>query len=328
MADHSFKNMVLIEREYIMINTTTPFSIFQRHWKYPLNPPGEDVLPLFPPGKLIDAKLLSQIYQVDKCYIEKKDQEAWQNYVAEIRKTINPAETKVALARVEDLVVHMLDAGKNSSFDEAKMKGFNNVAENVVGIVKQSTDAVKFIKTLIEHSSYTYYHSAGVGILAPAIAMELGETDPNTLQEYSLGGLMHDVGKLDIDDAIINKPDALNDEEWKLLKAHPLNGVKKVKDLPQITKRILNMIEFHHEKIGGNGYPHGLKKDAIPVEARVVAVADIFNALTTTRSYRHKRTAFEALMLIRHEMINDIWPPALDALVKILAKDVMPVKKK
>ena len=98
-------------------------------------------------------------------------------------------------------------------------------------------------------------------------------------------GLLHDVGKIGVPDSVINKPSKLTDEEFDLIRKHPLIGcgiLERIKDKPELAKAA----RWHHERYGGGGYPDGIAGDAIPEEARIIAVADAYDAMTSRRSYR------------------------------------------
>ena len=131
---------------------------------------------------------------------------------------------------------------------------------------------------------YTRGHSERVARYASAIAREMG-LPPDEVRKTRLSALLHDVGKIGVDDRIIRKPTALTDDEFELMKAHPAKGAAIMETIPQLAAIIPGM-RWHHEKWEGGGYPDGLKGEQIPVQARIVAVADAFDAMTTTRPYQ------------------------------------------
>lgn len=131
---------------------------------------------------------------------------------------------------------------------------------------------------------YTRGHSERVARYASAIAREMG-LPADEARKVRLSALLHDVGKIGIDDRIIRKPTALTDEEFELMKAHPVKGAAIMETIPQLADIIPGM-KYHHEKWEGGGYPDGLKGEQIPMQARIVAVADAFDAMTTTRPYQ------------------------------------------
>jgi HD-GYP domain-containing protein (c-di-GMP phosphodiesterase class II) len=131
---------------------------------------------------------------------------------------------------------------------------------------------------------YTRGHSARVSALAVVIARRLGWRG-SRLSGLRLGGLLHDVGKLNLDDAVLRKPGPLDEREYSEIKRHPLAGARLIRRLEAL-RPALPYILFHHEWWDGSGYPSGRSGEQIPVGARIVAVADAFDAMTSPRPYR------------------------------------------
>ncbi len=131
---------------------------------------------------------------------------------------------------------------------------------------------------------YTRGHSERVAAYAAAIAQELA-LPAEDVERTRLSALLHDVGKIGVDDRIIRKPTALTEEEFEQMKTHPIKGAAIMSAIPQLADVIPGM-KYHHEKWSGGGYPEGLKGEAIPLQARIVTVADTFDAMTTTRPYQ------------------------------------------
>src|SRR5690606_33046926 len=140
---------------------------------------------------------------------------------------------------------------------------------------------------------YTAGHSERVAHLSVAIgrAMQLSE---DQLEVLHLGALLHDIGKIGVPDAILRKPGTLTDEEFEQIKLHPSLGARILKPLHFLSEHVA-IVELHHEQPDGRGYPHGLEGHAIPLHARIVHVADAFDAMTTARAYRPGRPANEAM---------------------------------
>ena len=132
--------------------------------------------------------------------------------------------------------------------------------------------------------SYTNGHSARVADYAKRLAIAAGKTEQEVLIIH-YAGLLHDVGKIAIPEAIITKPTKLTDEEFEIIKTHPVEGAKILADV-DIMPELKDAAKYHHERIDGKGYPEGLKGDEIPEIARVIAVADAYDAMTSKRSYR------------------------------------------
>jgi HD-GYP domain-containing protein (c-di-GMP phosphodiesterase class II) len=144
---------------------------------------------------------------------------------------------------------------------------------------------------------YTRGHSERVSRISVAIAQRL-ELLEDEIENIRVSALLHDVGKIGIDDNILKKPAALTPEEFEIMKQHPQKGFKIMSQIPAM-KEFLPGMYMHHEMVDGNGYPQGLKGDEIPMQARIVAVADTFDAMTTDRPYQKAMKFEDALGLIR-----------------------------
>ena len=131
---------------------------------------------------------------------------------------------------------------------------------------------------------YTRGHSERVAAYAASIASEMA-LPAAEVEQIRLSALLHDVGKIGVDDRIIRKPTALTEEEFRIMKTHPIKGAAIMSAIPQLADVIPGM-KYHHEKWSGGGYPEGIKGEEIPKQARIVTVADTFDAMTTTRPYQ------------------------------------------
>ena len=147
------------------------------------------------------------------------------------------------------------------------------------------TTLENFMTALDMRDVETYGHSKTVARYSHVLAEALGISDPKTLDNIRRGALLHDAGKIAIPDAILKKPGPLTAPEWEKIKRHPALGYGLIKDV-KLVREVGNIILCHHEKFDGTGYPRGLKKSAIPLEARIFAVADTLDAITSHRPYR------------------------------------------
>lgn len=144
----------------------------------------------------------------------------------------------------------------------------------------------EFLATLEARDRYTASHCSRVAVFADLIAEEIGLSDPGRLRNLRVAALLHDLGKLDVPLAILHKPGKLDDEEWAAMRTHVERGTDRASCLAEAVCRI---IAEHHERPDGRGYPRKLRGDAICLEARIVAVADAFDAMTSNRPYRRAR---------------------------------------
>ncbi len=141
------------------------------------------------------------------------------------------------------------------------------------------------------------------------------------LRVLARAGLMHDIGKLGIPEAVLGKHSALDEYEWSLMRTHPEMGLTLLDRAGQSSREVLAVL-YHHERLDGSGYPYGLKAEAIPIEARIVAVADTYDALTSDRPYRRACTEAEARRVLIEEARKRLDSRAVSALLGALDNSV------
>ncbi len=151
-------------------------------------------------------------------------------------------------------------------------------------------------------------HSIRVSRIACMLAAELGMTEKQ-IKSLERGALLHDIGKIGISDTILHKPGKLTDDEWKIMRVHPDIGARIVEGIPFLQETV-SVIRYHHERWDGSGYPVGLSGKEIPTQARIFAVADVFDALTSKRRYREKSSPDEALEFME-ENSGVLFDPAI-----------------
>ena len=162
-------------------------------------------------------------------------------------------------------------------------------------------------------------HSTRVSRLTCLLAEEIGLSGLH-LKAIERGSLLHDIGKIGISDTVLHKPGKLTDEEWKTMRIHPDIGARIVEGIPFLQDS-LPVIRYHHERWDGSGYPIGLKGEEIPIQARIFAVADVFDALTSRRSYRTKSSAEEAIQYIKEQSGILFDPMIVEALTRLPYKE-------
>jgi len=162
-----------------------------------------------------------------------------------------------------------------------------------------------------QHDYWTFVHVINVALLSALTGMCLGYQGKR-LKELTLGALLHDLGKLHIPSEILNKPGSLSDEEFALIKQHPLIGGEMLKN-SHVLPSVLATIKEHHERWNGKGYPYGLKGNDIHRDAQIVAVADVYEALTADRPYRKGLPPYHALEMIIAWSGNDFNPKVVQA---------------
>ena len=147
---------------------------------------------------------------------------------------------------------------------------------------------------LSTNDAYTGAHSRSVVVLSRSVGVQMG-LDDATLRDVEFGALLHDVGKVNVPNEIINKPGALNDEEWEVMRAHTAEGERMLERIGGMLGEVGTVVRSHHEHFDGSGYPDGLAGEGIPIASRVIACCDAFNAMTTDRPYRLAMSTDEAI---------------------------------
>ncbi len=176
---------------------------------------------------------------------------------------------------------------------------------NVVDLILSDSETALKMLGILSHDYYTYTHSVNVGVLSVSLARALYRwSSVETLHELGAGFFFHDLGKVRVSSKIINKPGRLNEEEMGEMRTHPYKGYEILDETGFLTEEAELIVLQHHERSDGTGYPRGLKGGEIHEYGRICSIADVFDALTSRRSYHRERTPFEALDLMREEMLG------------------------
>jgi len=176
-----------------------------------------------------------------------------------------------------------------------------------------------------EKDPYTRGHSDRVTRYSLMIGKELN-LDATFMETLQISAQLHDVGKIGIEDRILKKPGALTAEEFEVMKTHTTKGANILRPVTQLAE-MLPGIELHHEALDGRGYPYGLRDDQIPLLARVIAVADTFDALTTNRPYQHAHTPEEALKIIQNLAGKRLDPVPVAALLSVYGRGEIRIQR-
>jgi len=203
-----------------------------------------------------------------------------------------PAEVSSQVERVGEVAVFWLVGALSASFFEQQRR--------FVGQIEVANDntllALAAALDVREHN--TGVHSQRVADYTLRLAREVGVRDKDTLDVFWRGALLHDVGKIGIPDKVLMKPGPLSDEEWAVMRNHPEVGARMLRKI-DFLRGASEIVRSHHERFDGAGYPRKLKGAQIPLGARVFAVIDVYDALTTDRAYHTARSHTDALAKIR-----------------------------
>ncbi len=169
------------------------------------------------------------------------------------------------------------------NFEEELLHKFNN--EQIKSHNHLMEMATSLAGAIDAKDPYTKNHSTSVSRYSEALARAVNLPEEE-VEQIKLGALLHDVGKIGIPESVLKKPDKLSDEEWEIMKQHPVIGAEKVIEPNEALRNLIPIVKYHHERIDGNGYPDKLKGNKIPLAARIVSVADAYHALISDRPYR------------------------------------------
>lgn len=190
------------------------------------------------------------------------------------------------------------------------------VHEQATRIQELFLQGVQMLARALEaKDAYTRGHSIRVSQYAVAMASRMGFAGVS-LDGIRLGGELHDIGKIGTREAVLHKPGMLTAEEFRQITEHPLLGERMLSPLAQESPDVLRIVRSHHERLDGRGFPDGLRGEKIPIEARIVAVADAFDAMTTRRPYRESRSPADALAELRRVAGSQLDPEAVEAFVE------------
>lgn len=189
------------------------------------------------------------------------------------------------------------------------VKKVQKTTQTIIENLLQNKNNVHQLTDVRRYDNYTFYHSISVCALATMLGILRGYS-PKRLSEVSIGALLHDVGKVKISPNILNKPEKLTDEEMQVMKTHSEEGFKTLRKNRELSVVPMHVAYQHHEKFDGTGYPRGLKGDSIHEYARIVAIADVYDALTSDRAYKKACHPYEAYKIMI-EMVNSHFDPEL-----------------
>jgi HD-GYP domain-containing protein (c-di-GMP phosphodiesterase class II) len=171
---------------------------------------------------------------------------------------------------------------------------------------------------LVADDAYTGgEHTSGVVALALDVGTHLG-LDARDQRNLEFGALLHDVGKIRVPDAIINKPGKLTAEEWEVVKRHPADGQEMLDRIGGVLGEVGIIVRGHHERWDGAGYPDGLEATAIPLASRIICASDAFSAMTTNRSYRAAMSLPEAIEELRACSGTQFDPEVVEAIIEVV----------
>lgn len=246
--------------------------------------------------------------------------------VADVRATKKEGRRATNIAAISDQLKEALSENKSNpekraevihKYSVSMMQNLwqNPTKERIADFKKSVVSVVDVILSddatnsqLLRITTYdynTYIHSVNVGVLAMSLAKAVfRRSDRDNMHELGAGFFLHDIGKIRIDEAIINKTGKLDDEELAVMQTHPDLGFKILSKAKQINEESRLIVLQHHERCNGTGYPKRLSGEDIHVYGRICSVADVFDALVSKRPYKSQLNPFDALKTMKEEMLD------------------------
>jgi HD-GYP domain-containing protein (c-di-GMP phosphodiesterase class II) len=219
-----------------------------------------------------------------------------------------------------DEVTHIIkEIGRGSCVNINQIK---NISKHIIHEFDTLSDAVNYLHLVRPLDDYTYSHSLNVSLMGIVISKWLG-LDERQTDDIAIAGLLHDIGKTQIAQELLAKPDRLTKEEFEEVKKHAILGYILIEKVADISLEIKQAVLMHHEKIDGTGYPLGAKEGQIPLCAKIIAVADIYDAMTSNRTYRDKLCPFDVIKDFEMQTYGKLDTKVLSVFLKNIANSYL-----
>jgi HD-GYP domain-containing protein (c-di-GMP phosphodiesterase class II) len=224
-------------------------------------------------------------------------------------------KAKVVYARSIEMINNVLGKPDAKNISDSK-----KAIAAVVDMILADKETSHYLTRITNHDFYTYTHSVNVGFLAICLAKTVfQDSDAHNMHELGAGFFLHDVGKVRVPPDIINKPGRLTDEEMAEVRRHPTQGFNILHESRQLTNECRTIVLQHHERNDGAGYPHRLRGQDIHIYGRICSIADVYDALTSDRPYRGRMQPFEALKLMKEDMMHHFQHDLFEKFVLMLS---------
>ncbi|MEM6776599.1 MAG: HD-GYP domain-containing protein [Planctomycetota bacterium] len=256
---------------------------------------------------------------VTQLYIQPEDRAAYQSYLRELanEEGPNPSSSAQHAAVLNEVVLDVLETSFDGGTIDDAVGATRQLSKMAANLVTRADFAAPDLFRVLHHDYATFTHSANVAFYSGVLARALAFTDDD-IEQIIAGGLLHDLGKLQIDDAILTKPSKLDDLEFHAIKKHPLRGFQQLARREDLSWGQLMMAYQHHERLDGGGYPVGVTEDAIHPWAKLCAVVDIYEAVTSHRPYRKPMPREQALSILSRESGKALDPEMVQCWISVI----------
>ncbi len=257
---------------------------------------------IYKKNTLLKKEHIQLLVALNSIYVEEREKFLYEEYYKEfIDKKQLSNIMAVSYQDVKESLLHLFE--KPESLERIKIVE-EKIKEMVVKILENKVTISLFLLAL-EYNYYTYTHSLNVAVYAICLGKYLG-MNATELEILGTSAVLHDIGKSKIDPKILHKEEKLTDEEFEIIKKHPELGWEILKKAGIEDRHILAGVRSHHEKIDGSGYPDKLNENEIHQYAKIIAICDVFDALTTSKSYKNSVDTFSTIVMMKKEMTNHL----------------------
>lgn len=270
----------------------------------------------------VDGNAKVKLREIEGLYVSEEDEELYQAYVSRHLQSIAKS-SDISIDQKAHLIYEKASETVKAMFKNPEslenVKNAQDVVNGSIEIILNDHCAVESLMKITAHDYYTHTHSVNVSIYTLSLGAFLG-IEGKDLEVLGMAAILHDLGKSKIDYEIINKNGKLTDDEFIQMKKHPALGHEIALKLGIKDERILSGIRHHHEKITGRGYPDDLSGDQVSYFARIIGVCDVFDALSTKRSYKDPMSSYESLLLMKQQMVGHLDMDIVNSFIKMLHK--------
>jgi HD-GYP domain-containing protein (c-di-GMP phosphodiesterase class II) len=323
-----------IKPDFLTVETEIPFDCYIKRF--------DDYLIIIEAGTVLNKELLEKIYLHSTIYVLKQDMDIVKEYYLSHKKDdsnnhalgiyknevfANASKLDEALSGVDDYdtwlniiyskTSELMGVIFNGREEDIQIEPIRSCAIAIVEYVKADRKAMHSVIKMMADEYSSHHHSTNVAFLSAILSDAIGLLNEE-ITDITVAGLLHDIGKIRIDPVVLNKPASLNEEEYALMKRHSEDGYTILVKNGVENSTVLQGVRYHHENLDGSGYPCGMKGKEIPKAALIIGLCDVFDALTTKRTFRNNYTTFEALLLMKREMNNQFDEHYIDAFIRLL----------
>lgn len=302
-----------IDKRLLTEGARLDFSVYESN-------PAKTVMSIFlQSDSVIDGNSKVRLREIETLFIADEEYEKYKLYAQKHLQSIANSPD-ISFAEKASIVYEKASEVMNELFCNpdalGNMQKSQAIVNGFVSLALQNEATLSSVMQIAAHDYYTHTHSINVSIYSLSLAKFIGLKDKD-LEDMGMASMLHDLGKSRVDWEIINKNGKLSDAEFEQMKKHPGSGYEIAVEMGITDKRILAGIRSHHEKLDGKGYPDGLTDKQISLFPRIIAVCDVFDALTTKRSYKDAMTSFEAIKIMKEHMSTHLDMRLVNTLIKM-----------